>query len=52
MWEWLIGIVAVAIILGMFLLFGRLIKNAQDRDAGKRGQDSSSPGNYYSDLGG
>ena len=52
MWDWVFGVGGVAVFIGSVgILFWLLVK-AQAGDPRKRGQDSSSPGGYYTDLGG
>jgi hypothetical protein len=52
MWDWVFGVGGIAVFIGVVGLLLWLLKIAQAGDPGKRGQDSSSPGGYYTDVGG
>jgi hypothetical protein len=51
MWDWIFGVGGITVFIGIIgMLFWLLIK-AQIGNRSQRGQDSSSPGGYYTDLG-
>ena len=51
MWDWVFGVGGITVFVGIVgMLFWLLVK-AQAGDPAKRGQDSSSPGGFYTDIG-
>jgi hypothetical protein len=52
MWDWVFSVGGIAVFIGIVGVLFWLLLKAQAGDPSQRGQDSSSPDGYYTDLGG